>query len=58
MQPVIVARPSGGYLATSPDTLPIGVVGANEKEVRSRFDAECEAWASLIETPRGGHLDA
>ncbi len=49
IEPVVVRREIGGYLATSPDDAPlrIGVEGADESEARDHFQRALAAWGAL-----------
>lgn len=49
VEPVVVRRQIGGYLAVSPTDAPlrIGVEGANESEARENFKHALDAWGAL-----------
>jgi hypothetical protein len=49
IEPVVVRRQIGGYLAVSPDDAPlhIGVEGVDETEARENYRRALAAWGAL-----------
>jgi hypothetical protein len=55
LEPRLIERRTGGWLAVSEDESPvrIGVVGATEAEARERFHDALAQWRAAYERPMG-----